>query len=111
MSLVDFAQSIWDGFCQLFYACFTWVLNGVVLCIGYPIYYIFKGFLTIVGGALSVVDLSSYLVTISSELVGMHPALRYLLAECGISTGLTIILGAIGTRMLLNLLPAAVTRI
>lgn len=111
MSLIDFTQSIWDGFVYLFYACFYWVLSGVVLCVGYPFYYIFKGLLDVVYLLVSVLSFGTYLADLVTQLSGLPDALRYLLLQCGVPQGLTIVCTAIGLRMLINLIPSWATRI
>lgn len=111
LDIIDFAQVVWDGFVYIFYHCFLWVLDGILICIGYPLLYITKGFFAAVYLVFSGVDIGAYAVNFAAELSGLPDALRYLISQCGVTSGITVILASIGIRMLINLIPAAVTRV
>lgn len=109
--IIDFAQSIWDGLVYIFYHCFKWVLDGILICIGYPLLYITKGVFAAVYLVFSGIDIGNSGVSFATELAGLPDTMRYLISQCGVTTGITAILTAIGVRMAINLIPAEFTRV
>ncbi len=89
---------------------FRWLLDGILWIIGRALYLIFDGLLTVIQLFFGSIDFSAVLFsnTLGSSL---HPVLVWFINQLGIPQCFTLIGLAIGIRMLLNLLPAAVTRI
>ena len=89
---------------------FRWLLDGLFWIVSHVVYYVFDGFLTAVSLSFEAIDFSSVLFsnTLGDDL---HPALCWFIVELGLPQCFTLIGVAVGIRMLLNLLPAAVTRI
>lgn len=93
-----------------FFTPFRWILDGILWIIGHILYLIFDGLLTVIQLFFQTLDFSAVLFnnTLGSNL---HPVMVWFINQLGIPQCFSIIGMAIGIRMLLNLLPAAVTRI
>ena len=89
---------------------FRWLLDGVLWVIGNALYFIFDGLLTVFQLFFQGLDFSAVLFsnTLGSS---MHPLLVWFINQLGLPQCFSLIGLAIGIRMLLNLLPAAITRI
>ena len=87
-----------------------WMLDGIFWILGHAAYWIFNGLLTAIQLSFSAIDFSAVLFnnTLGSS---MHPLLVWFINQLGIPQCFSLIGTAIGIRMLLNLLPASVTRI
>ena len=101
----------WTGLLDILFAPFMWALNGIIFVLGYTLYYIYDGLLTVVGTMISGLDLSSVGFNFLSELSGLPSPLLYLLNAVAFPQCLTIISGAYGIRQSLNLIPNSVTRL
>ena len=89
----------------------AWLLNGLLYVLKTALFFSFDGLLTCISSVLSLIDVSSVIVSASAAWAGMPPQLIWIINQVGIPQGLSILLVAIGIRMALNLIPAALTRI
>lgn len=88
-----------------------WGLDGGLYILKLGMYFVFDGLLTVVYAIVGSLDVGSFVVNTAGVWGGLPPQLIYLINAIGLPSGLSIVLYAIIIRMLLNLIPAAVTRI
>ena len=88
-----------------------WCLDGVLFILKTIIFSVVDGFLTVITTFFSLIDLSAVLSNIVLDWAGLPGAMIYVVNAVSIPQCLTIIAAAIGIRMLINLIPAAFTRI
>jgi F0F1-type ATP synthase membrane subunit c/vacuolar-type H+-ATPase subunit K len=79
--------------------------------VGQALYVIFDGLLTAITAIFTAIDLSSFIATYSLSWAGVPTQMIWFVNAVSIPTGITMICAAIGIRMLINLIPAAFTRI
>ena len=94
-----------------FTAIFKWSLDGVLWLLGKWFYWWFDGLLTVVSSIFKSIDLSSFVATYAMNWAGLPPQMIWFINAVSIPQGLTILSAAIVIRMLINLIPAAFTRI
>lgn len=90
---------------------FEWLLDGALFVIKSAFYFIFDGLLTVITLAVQALDFSSFLASYAMDWAGLPTQAIYIIVAIGIPQGLTIIATAMLIRLVLNLIPAAVTRI
>ena len=95
---------------------FMWDLIKVVFealfdFIGLFFYFFFDGFLSFFQTMLAGVNLGALGFNVFASWSNMPPQLIYLVNQLGLPQGVTIIAGAIAVRKVIDLLPAAVTRV
>ncbi|WP_457573587.1 hypothetical protein [Desulfolithobacter sp.] len=105
--LKDFINSFWD----LLLSILTWVLDAVILVISFVAYTIYDGFLIVVHSFFSALDFSSVAFTQAAEWSSLPTQLIWLINQLALPQCLTIVSGAILLRVLINLIPAALTRV
>jgi hypothetical protein len=105
--LIHFVEVFFDWI----YDVLKWVLDGGISVIVWAFKILFEGFLTVVQVTVAALDLGSYAIQYAAMWGGLDERVAWFLGNLGIGTGLTILAGAIGIRMLLNLIPAAFTRV
>lgn len=88
-----------------------WILDGFLWIFKTVLYVIIDGLLTVVVGVVQAIDVSSLVSSAALNWGNVPSQLIYCVNQCGIPQGLAIITGAIVIRMILNLIPAAFTRI
>lgn len=88
-----------------------WGLDGGLYVLKLGLYFVFDGLLTVVYSIVGALDVGSLVFNIGGLWAGLPSQLIYLINSIGLPSGLSIVLYAIVIRMLLNLIPAAVTRI
>lgn len=88
-----------------------YILDGFLYVIKASLYFVFDGLLTVMQTAITAIDFSSLALSTALNWSGLPEQTIYLLNQWGIPQCLTIIAAAITIRMLLNLIPAAFTRI
>ena len=101
--LNQFVSIIWnvlkmalDGFLYLFILQFKIILLGLF---------------GIVLAIISAIDVGSFLVNISAAWGFLDPKIAYLINQTGFPTGMSMLAFAYGIRFVLNLIPAAFTRV
>ena len=114
-TLIDVVTGFFTGFfgtiVNIFIACVAWAFDGLVFVIGYALFYIFDGLLSSITVIVQAIDLSTFVVDIAGQVASLPSALLFLLHSCGFAQGMAIIASAYTIRLLLNLIPAAFTRI
>lgn len=105
--VTEFIASFWESI----KAAFVTFLNTVFSLIGWVFYCIFDGFLAVVFAFFDTLDLSVVAFDMAASWSDLPPQLIWLIVQLSIPQCLTIITGAIGVRLLLNIIPASLTRI
>ena len=88
-----------------------WALDGAVSVIVWAVKILFEGFLFLVTSLIQGLDLGSYAIQYAVLWGGLDSRVTWFIGNLGIGQGLTMLTAAIGIRLLLNLIPAAFTRI
>jgi hypothetical protein len=93
-----------------FYVPFRWLAEGIWSIVEIAIFSAFDGFLTVAEFIFNGIDFASLsFLDLFSDHV--HPVVIWFIDQLGLVQGFGIIASALGVRLLLNLIPAAVTRI
>jgi len=100
-----------NGFISIIESIAEWVINAVLTVVWSGFYFVFDGFLTMIAGVISIIDVSTILTNLVANWGGISPQVAWLINQTGIPQGLEIIGGAYLIRMCLNLIPGSVTRI
>jgi len=90
---------------------FKWVLDGFFTVFETIAYAVFDGFLTTVVLIFNAFDFSSVLFSRSSGWLGLPDQLVWLITQLGLPQCFSLFGLALGIRLLINLLPASITRI
>lgn len=104
-------QNALDAIFKYFADLLKWALDGIMWVIGKATFVIFDGLLTVISAFFLALDFSSFLASYAMNWAGLPSQMIWLINAVGIPQGVLILSGAIGIRMLLNLIPAAFTRI
>lgn len=94
---------LWDGF--------LWLVEALGNAFSYLAYTIYDGLLTVLYAFANAVDFSAVMFNMSAQYAGLPDQLIWLINAVNIPQSVTYIVTGIIIRMILNLLPAAVTRI
>jgi len=106
-----FSESFFPLLSNILYMPFKYILDGIILIFGTIINITLQGFFDILLALISVIDISSVVQNFILQMTGMPPQMIYLINAANLPTAITCILSAYGIRFLLNLIPAAFTRI
>lgn len=107
---MDFS-SIMSSFFAFIINIAKYCLDGFLWLLGKALYLPFDGLLTVISTFFKTIDLSTFVSSYALNWAGLPPQMIWFVNAIAIPQGITILLGAIGIRMLLNLIPAAFTRI
>lgn len=108
---INFVSDFISGFASLLYNVFAWCLNGIKFIITGVFYMIFVGVFGFVTIVLNMIDLSVFVANWTAVWLGVPPQFIYVVNACGVPQCIVIVSTAIGIRMLLNLIPGALTRL
>jgi hypothetical protein len=118
MDITGLLQNIWDFFTSIFQNCanfglvvFTWILNGVILVLGYTAFYMFDGFLSILEALLATLNLSAKLLEMVTQIAQLPPLMIWIMAQIGFFQAVVILIGAFALRFAINLIPSWATRV
>ena len=105
--LLSFVNQFWSIIVQVV----QWLIQGVIYALQAGLWIIFDGLLTCMQAVISTLNLGN-LASNTAAAWGLLPSqVAYLISSTGIANGLGMIGTGIGIRMLLNLIPAAFTRL
>ena len=108
---LSFISNFFNDIGNIFTSFFTWLAKAIVAIVSGVLYVVLDGFFTVCLGVVSAIDLST-LITGQFAQWGLLPEqLIYLINITGIPQGLAMVGYAYGIRMLLNLIPSAITRV
>lgn len=105
--ILDFLNS----FVTILFTVLTWALDALIWILVFSFKILISGLFTIVYSVISALDVGSILVNLSSQWGGLDSSVAYILNQTGIPTGLSMLGAAYAFRFVLNLIPAAFTRI
>lgn len=88
-----------------------WGLDGGLYILKLSLYFVVDGLLTVVYAIVGALDVGTFIFNVGALWSGLPSQLIYIINAVGLPSGLSMLLYAIVIRMLLNLIPAAVTRI
>lgn len=116
--LTNFFKGFWKVIKKFFwwlidsvFAPFRWAMDGFFAVISSIFYLMFDGFLTAVVAVFNTLDLSASFFSQTADWAGLPSQLTWLITQLGLPQCLSMMALALGIRVLLNVLPAAVTRI
>ncbi len=105
--LKDFINSffsyLWDGF--------LWLAEAVGEILGFLLYTIFDGLLTVIYLFASAVDLSAVAFNMAAEYSSLPTQLIWIINQVNFPQFVAYISGAIIVRMIINLIPTWATRV
>ena len=106
-TIINFFKSIpgliWDAI--------TWLLDNIGAAFSWLFFTIYDGLLTVLYSFAAGLDFSAVMFNTAAQYSSMPPQLIWLINQIGLPQAMTYLAGAITIRMLLNLLPAAITRV
>jgi hypothetical protein len=105
--LLNFVNNFWSVLKNVG----TWLIDGGIYAVKMALYGIVDGLLTVVTAIVAAINVSTLVSNMSADYGLLPPALVYVLNAICLPQGLSIIVAAIGIRMAINLIPAALTRI
>lgn len=110
-SILNFFSNFFSVLFSALEVVLTWFLNGFITVIGLTVYYIFDGLLLAVYGLVSLIDFGSDVFNFAGTVAGLPSQFLYVCSVIGVGESLVLLGSAYGIRILLNLIPAAFTRI
>lgn len=99
----SFFEWLWKGF--------LWLAEAVGEVISFLLFTIYDGLLTVLHTFAAAVDLSAVAFNMAAQYSNLPSTAIWLINQINIPQGLTYIAGAILIRMIINLIPAAATRV
>lgn len=105
--ILNFLNSFWQYFKDL---C-VWLLQALGVVFAEIFKSLFAGLLAVVSGAINALDVGTILTQVSTSWGLLDPKIAWFMVNLGVSQGLGILGLAFGIRFLLNLIPAAFTRV
>ena len=105
--LIYWLETFWSWI----YDALQWLLDGAVSVVVWAVKILFEGFLSVVSALVQALDIGSYAIQYAALWGGLDERVAWFIGNLGIGSGLTLISAAIVIRLLLNLIPAAFTRV
>lgn len=106
-TIIEWAKKFW-GYVADFG---TWILEGCVLLLQFVFYTLIDGIFVVIESFLAMLDFSAILFNYASTWSGLPPQLVWLITAAGLPQAFALLGGAWVLRLLLNLIPAALTRV
>ena len=103
--IVTWISSFWGNVGSAFIALFTWGLDALIYVIGYTVYTVFDGLLSMVELLFSGLGIATMLGNAFSQFAGLPDGMVWFLDQMGFFSGLTLIIGAIITRKIIDVVP------
>lgn len=88
-----------------------YLLEGITYLLQFIIYTLVDGLLTVVTGFFNSLNLANYLGSYIADWSGLPSQMGYVIGQTGIPACITLLLGAVTIRVLLNLIPSWATRV
>lgn len=113
-NIYQFLAQVWNFLITVknwIFEALTYFLSEFLYLLVYVFDLILSGFYTAVLGVISALDFSGFIASSALNFTGLPDALIYLIVQCGIPQGLTIISTALIMRLTLNLIPSVFTRV
>ncbi len=99
----SFFSSLYDGF--------LWIVLNIVNLLEYTAYVIYDGLLTVIYSFVSAIDFSVVMFNMAASYSSLPPQLIWLINQVNLPQAFSYISIALIIRLLLNLIPAAFSRI
>lgn len=109
--LINWLSDFFSNFWQLLSNVLTDVIDVAAKFMGYVIYCMLDGLFACVYVFFNALDLSTIAFDMAAEWSNVPDQLVWLINQCGIPQCVAVITGAMAIRLLLNIIPAAFTRI
>ncbi|WP_305732882.1 DUF2523 family protein [Trichlorobacter ammonificans] len=106
-AIVQWLSTVWNTL----KTALSWLLDGFLYVLKAAFFFVFDGLLTAVVSIVGALDVGSLITNLAGAWTGLPPALIWVINATGIPTGLSMVFYALVVRMILNLIPAAFTRI
>lgn len=94
-----------------FFTPLKWAIEGFFIVFEWLVYTLFDGLLLAVLAIFKTFDLSAAFFTHSAGWLGLPDQLVWLITQLGLPQCFSIMGAALGFRLLLNLIPASLTRV
>lgn len=107
-------QKLWDflvGFWETLGTFINFVIDGFLYLLFFVLKLALDGFLSTVYLVISTLDVGSFVFNAAAAWTGMDMRIVWLVNSIGLPTCMTILGGAYVIRFLMNLIPAAFTRV
>lgn len=105
--IADFLNTFWQYLKEIF----VWSFQALEYVALEVVKLLFSGFMTVVSGLINALDVGTILTEVSASWGLLDPKVAWFMVNLGVSQGLGILGLAYGIRFLLNLIPAALTRV
>jgi len=106
--IIDFCSKFWGQFIDLI----KWVFETIFILISSLFYYIFDAFLTVIETIFNTINFAEITALTSIQSwTGLDTQIIWVLNYINLTTCLGFIIAAYSIRLLLNLIPASLTRI
>jgi hypothetical protein len=105
--LITFATALFN----MIKAVALWTLDGIVWLLSHVLFLIFDGILTCISVFFSLLDFSNFIAGYAMSWAGIPDQMIWFINAVSIPAGVTMICGAIGIRMAINLIPSWATRL
>ena len=106
--IIDFCDNFWDGLLNLK----DWLLDGLLYILSKVLFFVFDAFCSVVETLITAIDFTQ-LTALSAfgDWNLLPPQILYILSQLHIGQCLTMLAAACLIRLILNLIPAALTRV
>ncbi len=105
------SQNWFNTFWTNIYTPLRWALDGVVSGLKYVAYGIFDGMLSVVTSILAALNISQIAFDAAGAWGLIPSQLLWLITQCGIPQGVSLVMWAVTIRLGLNLIPGWLTRV
>ncbi|MBF0330158.1 MAG: DUF2523 domain-containing protein [Nitrospirae bacterium] len=106
-AIINFFASFWE----FLKSALSWTVGALGDVMQGVLSVFFEGFFAIVYALVASLDLGTYTLSLASTWGALPTQAVYLLNAIGIPQGLTMLAYAYGIRLILNLIPASITRV
>ena len=106
-AIIDWLGQVWNKI----WSFGSWLLDGAIEVLKAVPYMIMDGILTCIEGIFNTFDFSTTIASAAGEWAHLPTQMIYIINAIGIPQGITMLVAAIGLRMLINLIPAEFTRV
>lgn len=104
-------SGLFDALVSFLKGCLLWLVDGILLVLKAAFFFVLDGFLVAIEAIVSALDFSTFLSSYAMDWAGLPTQMIFLINSVGIPQGISIFCAALVIRVLLNLIPAALTRV